>query len=252
MKTNKTILTTLVALTIGGLVGVASAADATAKLDFKSAYVFRGETLNSGWVAQPDMEIGGEGLAGFTLEVWGNLDLESDDARRIDAGQFSQINLYASYEVPMNVEDVTLSLGYTEYTYPTQVGVTLAADGTALEGGAREADREINAIMEFDVVSSPYLGIFYGVDGGFEKNFYLEAGVSHSWDLEQDMSMGVGGLLSYLAPDMGNSGLNHGLIFADISWKVLTASVNYVIETDSDVLVVDEDLYFTVGATYKY
>ena len=238
MKTNKlTIAAAAAALSFSGFAGTAAAAEASVGLDFASAYVFRGETFNDGWVAQPYLEVGGEGLAGFTLGVWANADLESSEALGVDGGNVSEIDLYAVYDIPLDLEDVGLSLGYTEYTYPY---------------GGGEADREVSAAASFDVVSAPYLALYYGVDGGIESDFYAEAGVSHSWDLEEGVSLGIGGLLGFKSPDEGSSGLSHGLISADIGWNVLSASVNYVIETDSDVLLVDEDLYFTVGAGYDF
>jgi len=46
----------IVVLTVTVVQPVA-AADVTAAIDFNSAYVFRGKTLNDGWVVQPSVDI---------------------------------------------------------------------------------------------------------------------------------------------------------------------------------------------------
>ena len=87
------------------------AADATVGVDVNSAYVFRGVTLNEGFVAQPYLEVSGLPI---DIGVWGNFDIEDDDARSVDGGQFSETDFYGSYSLP--VEEVDVSIGYTEYT----------------------------------------------------------------------------------------------------------------------------------------
>jgi len=59
-------------------------------LDIASAYVFRGATLNDGWVAQPALSV--SPLPGLSLGLWANLDLE-DYGGRLKDGQFSEVDL---------------------------------------------------------------------------------------------------------------------------------------------------------------
>ena len=97
----------------GAVVQPVAAVDVTAEMDFNSAYVFRGKTLNDGWVVQPSVDIT---KGGFDLNVWGNYDID-DYNDTLDSGEFSQINLKAFYG--RTLDWVDLGVGYIEYLFPT-------------------------------------------------------------------------------------------------------------------------------------
>ncbi|HMP77674.1 MAG TPA: TorF family putative porin [Kiritimatiellia bacterium] len=190
----------------------------SAGVDFASAYVFRGVTFNDEPVAQPYLEA--EILPGLTVGAWGNYDIGDYDGA-LDDGQFSEIDLYASYAIPVPCEVTSLSLGYTEYTYP--------------QGG--EADREVSLSAGFDIPLAPSLGVFYGFDGAIDKQIYVEAGVGHDLDLAEGVSLGLGATLGYLNPDEGDSGLSHFTVSATIGVGAVSAGVTYIGQIDDDVLV---------------
>lgn len=219
--------------TMTGVVAVAMvaasmvvAADTSLTLDVASAYVFRGDTFNDGLVVQPGLETALP--YGITVGVWGNLDLDDYDGAVVE-NQFSEIDLYASYDLP--VEVMALSIGYTEYTYP---------------GAEGDADREVGvsagtALHGVDVG----LDVYYGLDGGIKKNLYAEASTGTSLDLAEGVALDLGGTLGYFDPDEGESGLSNYTLTAGLSYGLVGASVTYVGQIDDDVLVDVED-----GGTY--
>ena len=241
------VITGIVALTsmVGGAL---FAAEAKITADFVSAYVFRGATLNDGTVFQPGLSVSsmaGESVP-FSVGVWGNLDIDDYDGT-LDDGQFSELDLYATVAVPMPEEAdyIGLEAGYTEYTYP---------------GGDAEADRELSLAIDFDVPSKPKLAAYYGVDGGIDKNLYLELGVSHEMTLtDSDIGISFGADLGYADPDVGESGFSHYNLDLGLSYKIFVASVTYVGQIDDDVLPdvedggsYDTDVYGTLGIVYGF
>jgi len=218
------------------------AADATVGVDVSSAYVFRGVTLNEGFVAQPYLDVSGLPI---DIGVWGNWVIEEDDARGYDDTQFSEIDIYASYDLP--IEAVGVSIGYTEYTYPT---------------GDVDADREVSlSLSPNDTPLSPSIGVFYGIDGAIEENFYAEATVGHDIALTEELSLSLGALIGYLYPEEGEDGFNQYELSASLAYSFLSAGVTYIGQVDDDVLVDatpdnpfghDEDLVFTVSASHSF
>jgi len=184
-------------------------------LDVASSYIFRGVTFNDGLVVQPGLEVTGLPI---TIGVWGNLDGDDYDDS-LDSGQFSEIDLYASYAIPVEVID--LSVGYTEYTYPSG-------------GGA--ADREANVSIGYENVVALGLSLNYGLDGGIEQSFYGEASVGYEAELAEDVSLEVGAAVGYLSPDEGEDGFSHFTVGAEVGWSLLSLGVMYVGQIDDDVL----------------
>ena len=135
MNRNRVTLTGLMAVL---LVSTAHAG-ATAGATVASAYVFRGATLNDSPVLQPSLETS---RAGFTLGAWGNLDLAGYDDLDLESGQFSEIDLYGSYALPLPGKLLGVSAGYTEYTYPSSDS---------------DADRELGLSLKVDAFLAPSL-----------------------------------------------------------------------------------------------
>jgi len=219
----------------------ASAADVGLGIDFASSYIFRGFTLNDGWVAQPGLEV--SGLHGFTVGTWANFDLEDNTGGSPSGGDFSEVDLYVSYAIP--VEGFGLSIGLTEYTYP-RGGAEISEDGTSVE--PIDADRELNLILSLDDVPlAPTFGVYYGLDGVIDKSVYLELGLSHEEALTEDVAASIGLTVGYVEPDQGDSGLNHATISAGLGYKFASLGVIYVVETDDDVQKINEDFAVTIG-----
>lgn len=211
------------------------AADATVGVDVNSAYVFRGVTLNEGFVAQPYLEVSGLPI---DIGVWGNFDIEDDEARSVDSGQFSETDYYASYALP--IEEVDVSIGYTEYTY---------------NNGDLDADREISLSLGLDTVLAPSLGIYYGLDGGIEENVYLEAGIGHDVAINEDVGLSLGAVIGYLDPKEGESGFHQYALSASLSYQFVSLGVTYYGQVDDDVLTdeaYDVEVVGTLGLSHSF
>ncbi len=116
----------------------------SAGVEVNSAYIFRGATVNDEVNVSPTIEASSEGL---TVGAWGNFDTDMEE--------FTEIDLYVSYDLALDLP-VDVSVGYTEYTYPTA--------GAPEDGGAA-ADRELNAVLSQEGALSPSLFVGVGVDG---------------------------------------------------------------------------------------
>ena len=198
---------------------VGMAAEASVSLDVASAYVFRGATFNDGLVIQPGLEVGGLPV---TIGVWGNLDSDDYDGALVE-NEFSEIDIYASYAIP--VDAIDMSVGYTEYIYP----------------GGGVADRELSLSAGLDVLLTPAVALYYGVDGGIKESIYVEAGVGHAFECGEDLTIELGATVGYMDIDGGESGFSHYTATLGASYAFVSAGVTYVGQIDDDVLPDVED-----------
>ncbi|MBT3295528.1 MAG: hypothetical protein HN919_04320 [Verrucomicrobia bacterium] len=208
-----------VVLAILACATVGRAAEVSVSLDVASAYVFRGATFNDGLVLQPGVEVSGLPV---TIGVWGNLDRGDYDGALVE-NEFSEIDITVSYDIP--VEAIDLSVGYTEYVYP----------------GGGVADRELSLSAGLDVLLTPSVALYYGVDGGIKDSIYVEAGVGHEFEVNKDLSVELGVTVGYVNPDEGDSGFSHYTATLGASYAFIGASVTYVGQIDDDVLPGVED-----------
>ena len=190
-------------------------------VDVASAYVFRGVTFNDGVVVQPGMEVALP--FGLSIGAWGNIDIDDYDGG-LEKNQFSEIDLYASYALPVDLLDI--SIGYTEYTYP---------------GAEGKADREVGLDFGYDLgVAEVGLGVFYGLDGEIKKDLYLELSVGTSYEIIDGLELELGAALGYLSPDEGDSGFSAYSVTAGMSYGLVGASVTYFGQIDDEVLTDDD------------
>ncbi len=221
----------LIALTSAAVTAAVLSASAEVSVDVVSAYIFRGATINDEVNVQPGF--GTEAFGGaVNVGTWANFNTDTSDFDEID--YFFGIPLPLGEDSPVSVE-----VGYTEYTYPT-AGI--------------EADRE--PYISFGTSAAGVdlsLGLFYGIDGGIKDTLYAELGAETGMDVAENVALGVSAKLGYVDPDEGKDGFSHltlgaslGLTIPEIE-KEVSLGVAYVVETDEDVLAVDEDLLFTIG-----
>ncbi|MGD9873814.1 MAG: TorF family putative porin [Kiritimatiellia bacterium] len=217
---------------------MAFGADVAAGIDLASAYVFRGATFNDGLVAQPSVEISGLPV---TFGVWGNFDLD-DYGGNVAKNEFSEIDLYAGYEIPLGLDPFGLAAGCTEYTYP---------------GGGAEADREVSLTASADILLNPTVALFYGFDGAIADSVYAEAGLGHSFALPADVSLDAGLTVGYLNPEDGADGFSHWTGSVELSWKMLSAGMVYIGQIDDEVLpegefAYDAEVAVTLGLSHAF
>lgn len=191
-------------------------AEASLSLDVASAYVFRGSTFNDGLVLQPGFKVGG--LGGLTVGAWGNMDIDDYDGAVV-GDEFSEVDLTGSYALPVKIVD--LSLGYTEYLYPSAGG---------------NADREVGVSVG-KAVGPVSLGasVYYGIDGAIKQSLYAEFSAGTEFELGC-LGANLGAVVAYADPDEGTSGLSHFTTKAGLSYGAFGASVTYIGQLDEDVL----------------
>ena len=248
-------------LALAGICAVpAIAADAEVSIDFKSAYVATGATCLDGWVAMPNLWVGGikagETEIPISFDVWGCMDLEGYDDYVVDEEgneykfknnqhkrRFEEIDL----EVDLDLgalwkpdEDFSWSIGYLEYDYP---------------GYDWKADNLIVFSMGYDCWLNPS---FKGkLEAGFE--------IGHSETIAEgtavgDIGIGVSADIWYVNnDDVDGSDLDSGLACADVTAKLTVGKCyvgcTYVAQIDDDVLTddaYDVEWIASFGAAYGF
>lgn len=228
------------------------AAEVTVGADVVSAFVFRGVTVNKDAVVQPSLSVSHP--SGFAIDVWGNFDIGDDDGAYAER-QFSEIDLELSYTLDLDV--VSLTLGYCEYTYPA---APLVAEG---ENGFAKADREAYVAIGAELV--PGLGLTLSVyqDLSTSDGTYAELGAEYGYEVLDGVTFAVNGSVAYGAKEVtggGKAGWHDYLVGLsadiDITEDVsVTAFVNYVGSLDSDVLpseLIREDVFGGVGVYFSF
>lgn len=221
--------------------GAVHAADVSAGVDFATAYVFRGVTLNNGAVMQPGAEISGfpvdEKFGSFAAGIWANYDINAIDSEGSDV---SEIDYYLSYSLPL--EQVDVSLTYLEYTYPEAGG---------------NSDKEISLSLGTALgTNGLYTSVSfnYGVGGAIEGELYVQGGLDYEVALTESLSATAGVTVGYLQDDDGPSGFNDatasvGLGYAlNDTWS-LGGGLTYVAQLDDEVLT-DAEYDVNVLATF--
>ena len=159
-----------------------------ADLGIFSAYVWRGLTLTSKPVLQPDLwvsiPVGANGA--LTVGGWGNIELgqyngsddisESGGEKSFDLSEFDPWIEYAH-----SFGQAAFSIGATGYIYPNNLGLT--SDDNTLE---------LYAQLGLATTLSPQIAAYYDVDK--IKGLYLEGSVSHDLPLSESFSLTRGAL----------------------------------------------------------
>lgn len=217
----------------------AVSAEAAAGVDVASAYIFRGGTISDEVSVQPALE---GAFGNLTLGTWANFNT--------DAEQFDEVDYYFSYALPLGDFPIGFSIGYTEYTYPAASHEHPGGLAPGEVSPALEADREINIGASYEtalndkLTFSTGLGVNIGLEGPFlDDGLYVAAEAGLSQSVSDDLSLDFGAVLgSELGDNYEENGLSHATLTAGASYKFLAASVSYVVETDDEVLEVDEDV----------
>jgi hypothetical protein len=202
----------------------------SAGVDVVSAYIFRGATVNDEVNVNPYLEVT---VGDVVFGTWGNFNTDPE--------QFDEIDYYVSYDIPLPEDmEVPLSLGvgYTEYTYHGVEEI--------------EADREVNLTLGLDTLFAPSLFVAYGIEGPFlEDGLYIELSGGYDYEVEDSgVTLSAGAALGYEAGDnFEENGFSHLTLSVGGSYGVGSLSLNYVVETDKDVVAVDEDFYVALGVS---
>jgi hypothetical protein len=236
MMKRTTVFTVLMAMLLCGAYAWAEeeAPSGGADVAIMSQYVWRGYSLSdSSLVVQPSISAG---YKGFGLNLWGNLDTDYYDTGK----DFNEIDLTLSYDKSFGM--VGLGLGYIYY---------------GLEG---EDSEELYASLSLDTFLAPTLTIYRDYDT-FDS-WYLLLGISHSFSLTEELSLDLGGSVSYYSyDDTDYSELHDGLISASMTFPIgeycsLTPSLTYAfpLSSDAEVELMDmdgDDSHFIAGVTFS-
>jgi hypothetical protein len=210
-------------------------ADVTMRVDVASAYLFKGVTLADGPVVQPWVEAGGfsipETFGYLLLGAWGNYAL--DDYHWIaDEYQFSEVDLYAFYTLP--IPFLETSIGYTEYIYPNN--------------GVLEMDREVSLWLRMPVGRFAVSGAaFLGIDGYIEEQKYYEAALDYTFALSEKTDLKTEIHAGYLDSDDRGTGWHDGSLSAELTHALgqrlsVAAFAAYVFQLDDEVLFDAQDI----------
>lgn len=238
-------------LVVVSLVGVSFAEDAIESkgigvdvtLDFNSKYIWRGQNLVDDWVMQPGASMG---FGGFTLGVWGNVDMTNENG---EEWEFTEADYYVDYSGSL-AEGIGYSIGYIYYEFPQAGGDT----------------QEVYGGLSLDTFLSPSVTWYYDFDQ--VEGSYVAFGLGHSIELSKefplalDLGLNIGwGDDDYNAAYWGvdDDGFNDLTLSAGLpielgSWT-FTPSVNYVALIDSDIsdAAGDDDIvYVGIGLSTSF
>lgn len=233
------------------------AAEVTAGVDFASSYVFHGMTYSDGPVLQPYVTLSGEGFP-IILTVWSNYELEGDHNRGVlagaDAREFSELDIFATYPLPVSFMDLDFTLGY--YTYPSNENDDIESEAEIQFGGAKDLSEWLGGFP---------VGVFfragYMFTGSVEHSLYIEGGLQGERPLAEKLSLTYKARVGWLkqtgdaADGWSDYQLTAGLRYALTETVSLSASANYIGQFDDDVLpdfLYKKKFYVTVGASYTF
>jgi hypothetical protein len=190
-----------------------------ADLGIHSAYVWRGLTLSSKPVAQPDLwvslPVGASGAV--TVGGWGNIELgKYDGADEISEGggeggpDLTEFNWWAEYAHSFGQAE--LVLGAVGYIYPNDAGITDDANTIEVYGRLGLAH-----------LLSPRISAYYDVDK--IKGFYIEGSLGYDVPVSESFSISLGALAGLSAgqgvneddPDEFFNFAENGLTHIDLS-----------------------------------
>ena len=167
------------AVCLAGMVAQSMTTEVT--LDYVTAYVDRGITGNERGSLQ-----GGIAFSEFdedlplTLGIWADWAANSSKktfARNewyyCDHRQFGEVDIDVDYELEFG--KLTAALGYTAYVF-TDADI--------------DTDHEVRLVLSYETFLEPTVGLFYTFAGdpATAKTWYLECGVSHEFDIGDELA----------------------------------------------------------------
>ncbi len=223
----------------------AAAGNADITADARSAYVWRGITLNDGPVLQPSVDLSVPG--GFGVNFWGNFDLD-DYAGAFQKHEFSEVDVTVSYEF-QPISWMQCGIGWIEYLFPHTGDTNGAAAGT------REIYFEVNS-LEMNGLTATFT-VYVDVDE--VQDVYAMFAIEYARQLSENCMGTVGASAGYAGKDMaagGTSGLHDYNITAGATWNLTeafeaSAVLTYTDTLDTDVLP-HQDVNLHGGASLSY
>lgn len=229
----------LAVLMLMGTAGTAVAAEATARLDAVSAYVWRGITFNDGMVLQPSINVAQNG---FGVNIWGNMDIGDYD-NTLNEGEFSEVDATLYYG--FDLKPFSISTGIIQYLFPN------GAEGT----------REVFLGLSTEPLSGVTVGITGYYDFDQVDDYYFSFSTGYSHEFANKLNVGICAAAGYIGEDMSigqDGGLNDYTFTLNAAYPVtdalgVGAFVAYTGNFDTDVLPdQDVDVYGGANITYNF
>lgn len=198
------------------------ALEADASISANNAYVFRGATINDEININPSATV--DIYKGLTLGTWGNFNT--------DSSQFDEVDYTLGYDLDLG--SFSPNISYTEYTYP---------------GSESDADREV-IISDSTSIAGIGMDLLVGIglDGALKDGIYVSATPSYSLPIASDLGLDIGATIgAELGDNYDDNGVSHVTLNTGTTYQGFDIGLAYVIETDEDVLPVDEDFIVTIG-----
>ena len=140
-----------------------------------SQYIWRGfELSKDSIVVQPSMTVG---YKGFSANLWGNLDTNQYSTTANETNNWNETDMTLAYGWEMG--PVALSVGYIYYSLD-----------------AAEDSQEFFASAALNTLLKPTLTVYRDTD--YAPGWYTTLGVSHSFLVKDDITLDLGGQVSYL------------------------------------------------------
>ena len=226
------------------------AAEASLDLPVNSAYVWRGQVYNDEPVFEPSLTVSTK--YGLSFNTWANFNL-TDSLGKDSEKEFNEVDLTVSYDVPVEVLDLTV--GAVEYTYPHQ---TIQNDDGSVR--ATPGTREVFVTVgKEDLPLSPSASVYYDFDevNGFYGLVSVSQGFEVTKELSVDATLSLGAANTdynetYFGVD--DNALNDGNVKVGASYTFsesisLGGYVMYTYLLDSSIrdAAKDNDAYFNKG-----
>ena len=198
-------------------------------INFSSAYIDRGETLNDGLVIQPYIE---ENLHGINLGVWGNIDIENNNKERL-----SEIELYINKDILLR-SNLNVSLGYAEILLPNES-----------DAENRESELSLTATKQ---VSNYHLSVsvFSDIYTSSKPNYY-EGEISSNLqilglDFEFKTQLGY-----FLSSNPDSSGFGYSSYSITYDYNSISSTIGIIDEIDNKVCDVGTDFIISINYAFK-
>ena len=151
---------------------------ALADVAFVTQYIWRGYELSKdSLVIQPSATVG---YKGFSLNLWGNLDTDVYAGPYEGKSKWNETDFTVAYEHSFG--PVGLGLGYIYYAV-----------------ARLEDTQEFYLGVDGDVILAPTLTVYRDV--GELHGWYIDFGISHSFELPFDMTLDLEGSVAYYISD---------------------------------------------------
>ena len=249
MRTSIKLVAAVVLVTFAAFTPFAQAASATLDVPVLSAYPFRGLILNDEAVLQPSLTVANE--SGLTLITWANMDLTDNHPLLQNGGQFSEVDLMLLWDLPLESEVVSTTVGMLQYLYP---GVSSTSN--------YPATREISLTVAFNAPLNPTIAISFDIDDA-DGAIYGSVAVSQGIDLGiEELSVNASASIGYANGDyhgyylgLNDSGLSDLTLGLTGTYTVnecvsLRAAGTYAKMLDSDTEDAAEAAYFNDGGYF--